>query len=567
MNSTLDYFGKWAKKSPNQIRPASDKRAVIYTRVSSKEQFDKNLSLDWQKKTIEEFANRNTFEVLECFGGTFESAKTDGRKEFQRMLEFIKKRKGKVSHILVYLLDRFSRTGGGAIKLAKDLREKYGVTIIAVTQPIDTSNPGGVFQQNMQFLFSEYDNQLRRQRAMAGIKEKLERGIWCIKPPMGYDIIRTNGERKIIVNAAGKKLKRAFEWKAQGMKNDEILKRLNALGVKIYKQKLSMIFSNPFYCGIISNRMLDGKLIEGKHEKMISHELFLQVNRIRADAKGKYGVTHEKERKDIPLKAFVKCNKCGRPYTGFIVKAKGLYYYKCQTIGCCCNKRAEQLNNLFADYLTTYSIKPHLLAPLADELNYIFKRHNESQFEQETILKANLAEVQNKIDTIEEKYYINGEMPRDTYDKLSSKLFEQKKEILETLGNSTEGESNLKKCFHALMSVAPKLSTGWVSREISTKEKLQKVVFPKGIIFNFQNQTFQTISVNEAFEAIEGVNSVSGDDKQKQDGIKTVLSKYVGWTGFEPATTCTPYKCATGLRHHPKSCQIIRDLPGCKCKP
>jgi hypothetical protein len=27
---------------------------------------------------------------------------------------------------------------------------------------------------------------------------------------------------------------------------------------------------------------------------------------------------------------------------------------------------------------------------------------------------------------------------------------------------------------------------------------------------------------------------------------------FVGWTGFEPATTCTPYKCATGLRHHPK---------------
>src|SRR5512138_1703503 len=104
MNSTLDYFGKWAKKSPNQIRPATEKRAVIYTRVSSKEQFDKNLSLDWQKKAIEEFANRNTFEILECFGGTFESAKTDGRKEFQRMLDFIKKKKGKVTHILVYLL-------------------------------------------------------------------------------------------------------------------------------------------------------------------------------------------------------------------------------------------------------------------------------------------------------------------------------------------------------------------------------------------------------------------------------------------------------------------------------
>jgi hypothetical protein len=26
--------------------------------------------------------------------------------------------------------------------------EKYGVTVVAVTQPIDTSNPGGIFQQN-----------------------------------------------------------------------------------------------------------------------------------------------------------------------------------------------------------------------------------------------------------------------------------------------------------------------------------------------------------------------------------------------------------------------------------
>ncbi|WP_343690026.1 recombinase family protein [Chitinophaga sp.] len=65
------------------------------------------------------------------------------------MLEFIKKNKEKVTHILVYLLDRFSRTGDGAMRLSKELREKYVVTIIAVTQPIDTSNPGGVFQQNM----------------------------------------------------------------------------------------------------------------------------------------------------------------------------------------------------------------------------------------------------------------------------------------------------------------------------------------------------------------------------------------------------------------------------------
>ena len=39
--------------------------------------------------------------------------------------------------------------------------------------------------------------------------------------------------------------------------------------------------------------------------------------------------------------------------------------------------------------------------------------------------------------------------------------------------------------------------------------------------------------------------------------MTTLTSLIVGWTGFEPATTCTPYKCATGLRHHPNFIEIV----------
>ena len=167
--SNLEQFQQWAKTSATPYT-ANLKQAVVYTRVSYKEQADKNLSLDFQMRTIVEYAKKSGIEVLSFFGGTYESAKTDGRKEFQRMLEYIKKNRGRVSHILVYTLDRFSRTGGGAIKLAQDLRDKYGVTVFAVTQPTDTTNVSGVFQQNIQFLFSEFDNQLRKQRAVAGMK-------------------------------------------------------------------------------------------------------------------------------------------------------------------------------------------------------------------------------------------------------------------------------------------------------------------------------------------------------------------------------------------------------------
>src|SRR5688572_6693343 len=82
---------------------------VIYTRVSSQEQ-ESNSSLPTQKKLCEEYAKRNGIVIKEYFGGKYESAKTDGRKEFKRMLSFVKKDKD-ISSIIVYNYDRFSRTG------------------------------------------------------------------------------------------------------------------------------------------------------------------------------------------------------------------------------------------------------------------------------------------------------------------------------------------------------------------------------------------------------------------------------------------------------------------------
>ena len=88
---------KFGKYSRTQTKIVDTGKVVIYTRVSTKEQADKNLSLETQRKTIEEYAKRQNLEIVSYFGGTYESAKTDGRKEFQRMLDFIKKSKGKVA--------------------------------------------------------------------------------------------------------------------------------------------------------------------------------------------------------------------------------------------------------------------------------------------------------------------------------------------------------------------------------------------------------------------------------------------------------------------------------------
>ncbi len=533
--NNLDSFQKWAKTSstPTII---TLKQAVVYTRVSSKEQADKNLSLDFQRKTIEEYARRNSFETLGYFGGTYESAKTDGRKEFQRMLDFIRKNKGRVSHVLVYTLDRFSRTGAGAIKLAQDLREKYGVTVFAVTQPTDTSNASGVFQQNIQFLFSEFDNQLRKQRAVAGMKEKFEKGVWCLKPPMGYDVIRTNGERKIIINKVGQQIRKAFKWKIEGLKNDEILSRMKGLGVKIYKQKLSMIFSNPFYCGIIVNKMLNGKLVKGTHPAIISEQEFLQVNNIRQSA-NKFGVTHQKEIDPLPLKVFMRCDNCNNGYTGYIVKKKKIYYYKCRTTGCKCNQNAGDVNDLFIQFLEKYQIKPHLVKPFLSKMAHAFDKLNSQNKVHLEELSTNLSEIQKKIDKLEEKYFIMEEMSEETYKKLRAKYTEEKTSIVSTIETCGNDCSNYNLYLSNALQFSRKLSVVWASSSVPQKEKLQKAIFPQGVAYNRQIEAFRTDSVNDVFEKIAVVTSIPDDQKERQLNKIVELSNQVGTTGFEPATT------------------------------
>ena len=221
------------------------------------------------------------------------------------------------------------------------------------------------------------------------MRKKIKQGIWIAKPPQGYDIIRRNGERLIVVNEVGKQIRKAFQWKAQGMKNEEIILKLRAMGVPMYKQQLTKLFKKPFYCGIISHSMLDGKVIESKHEKLISTELFLKVNNISSKAFG-YGVPHKKEDKNIPLKVFIKCDDCSEPFTGYIVKAKKLYYYKCRTIGCKCNKNADKMHSLFENLLQQYTIKTEAIPPLQYQLEYLYHEQNKEAVEQEKTLKNSL---------------------------------------------------------------------------------------------------------------------------------------------------------------------------------
>lgn len=497
-NLIASKFGRFGKTI---IKKVESNLVVMYTRVSGKGQYDKNDSLETQRKAIEEYASRNNLIIIARFGDTYESAKTDSRKEFQRMLDFIKQSRGKISTILVYKMTRFSRTGGKAISIADELREKHGVHIKAVTEPIDTTNPNGVLFHDMQLLFGRWDNEQRKQVAMAGMKAKFEKGIWVVKPPQGYDIVKTNGERKIVLNADGKKIKKAWDWKLEGLKNEEIIVKLQTLGVKMYKQQLHKIFINPFYCGLISHGMLNGKVVEGVHEKMISKEVFMRVNNV-VSSSSKFGVPHKSEDINIPLKVFIKCSDCNQPFTGYVVKSKNLYYYKCRTKGCKCNRSAKSFHELFGQELEKFQIKTDLFEAIKVELESAYEDKNKENLEKGKELKGRVIEIQKNIEKLEEKYFIQEEMSKETYNRFMVKYKEDLAQIHKEMASCNIAISNLKEMINEALIISSNLRKLWEHGGIKLKEKLQKLLFPLGMLFDKETGAFRTPEINYSIAEI-----------------------------------------------------------------
>ncbi|WP_363322012.1 recombinase family protein [uncultured Pontibacter sp.] len=525
-------FQQFAKTGKDTSK-AESKKAVIYTRVSTKNQAEHNQSLPFQKKACTDFANKQGYEIVEFFGGTHESAKNDERKEFNRMLNFVRRKDSDIGHIIVYSFDRFSRSGLNAATIKKDL-EKEGVHVCSVTQHVDSKTPSGVFTQNMMLLVGELDNDQRREKTMAGSIERLRQGHATFKAPMGFDQKTENGEQKITVNATGKLIQKAFKMKAnEGLSNEQILERLRMMGLRIRKQMLTAIFKNPFYCGKIVNKLIPGEVVNGRQEKLISEDIFLKVNQIQA--RNNHGYKHKAIDDTLPLKRFVYCSKCGTLMTGYEVKRKKLFYYKCNKKGCGSNKSAQHMHAQFNSFLKTYDLAPDYIAPLKHQLAVTFNELTKQQAEVKQDYRATIKAIEDKLEKAAENL-IDGNIKKAMYDKLVTRLEAELHAIKEEKRKATLELSNLEKFVDFGTSILVNISESWGLGNTNEKHRIQKLLFPNGISYNTETGHYRTKRTNTILNLIHTMSSTYSTKNKRPISVSTNRSVLVAGTGLEPVT-------------------------------
>ena len=531
-SSAITGMQRFAKTS-TKISWRSGNNIVIYTRVSSYEQAMLNTSLESQRKSCQEFAEHRGLMVKMIFGGTYESAKSDERKEFVRMLDYVKRDKT-ISAILVYSYERFSRSENAGA-LTRTL-ESLGVKVLSVFQDVDVTTPSGKLQQNIFYLFGNYDNELRKDKVVKGMVENLRQGYWVSATPFGYTNTKPKHkarEHVYEINKDGELLKLAFKWKAEGKLNNlEIVEKLNKMGSAINYKSFVGIISNPFYCGYITHSLIPGEVYKGKHVPLVSEELFNRANGIISQNPHK-GISKKFKIEELPLKSFAKDEVSLSPFTGYV--QKGIYYYKTRAKGTAVNVRAEHLNSLFETEIEKLNFKQAYERRLADLIAEQLQLKLADKEKEQSVLKRKLTEARDRLEKLEYRF-VSGELDKSLFEKYREKFEIEVGQITQDLGNNPISSSNLEKAVKKGLAIAQNARQLWLSSDYDDKQKLQYLIYPEGILYNKQKDRVRTPRINSLFTSIISAAKVLEENKNGSFSKRSRNSHWVVPTGIEPVS-------------------------------
>jgi site-specific DNA recombinase len=346
------------------MKAAASTQAVLYARVSSKDQEREGFSIPAQQKLLRQYAREHKLTVLREFVDV-ETAKQAGRSQFGEMLAFLKANPA-CRTILVEKTDRLYRNIKDWITV-DDLN--LAVHFVKENAVISKeSRSSDKFMHGIKVLMAKNYVDNLSEEVKKGMREKAEQGHWPSVAPIGY-VNNLQTHRIEIDPVRGPLVARLFELYASGTLSLKALTaQTHAIGLthargsrRLFKSDVHRILQNPIYYGEF---IWLEKRYQGAHEPLITRDRFEQV---QAVLRRKPRARYPKQRH--AFMGLLKCALCGCAMTA--EKKKGKYiYYRCTGFhGACGNtyireeRLAELLGGVIQPVQITADIAESIKAP------------------------------------------------------------------------------------------------------------------------------------------------------------------------------------------------------------
>lgn len=367
------------------------KRAFIYTRVSTLEQVKEGYSIKEQEHRLKAYAEAKGLEVIKVYSDPgFSGAKMErpALKEMQNNI-------AAADVVLVYKLDRLSRSQKDTLYLIEEVFLKNNVDFVSLNESFDTSTSFGRAMIGILSVFAQLEREQMLERFEMGKVGRVKSGKWYggggkNKMIVGYDYkdgkLQVNEYEAACVRMVFKMKKKNYSVSKMW---DEVQK--NFPGVLRSLTTVGDMTKNETYIGKLRWK---GELYEGEHQPIISEEEFNIVNSNTAKK------AQTRRNKQL-LSNMMICGQCGSP-----IHATGGYKRKDGTkvnyYGCRGRKKYKDRNT----YVPDCKMKPKRMdlldGKVISEMKKI-KMEDITLAKEESVIEKDIATLKSEVNSLDKQ--------------------------------------------------------------------------------------------------------------------------------------------------------------------
>lgn len=302
-----------AQMGSSPVLVAEKIKYCLYARKSTEQDEKQALSIDSQIKEMLQIAERENLEIVDIRRESHSAKDSGQRPVYQELLEDI--RRQRFNAILTWAPDRLSRNAGDLGTLVDLMDQKLLLEIRTYGQHFRNS-PNEKFLLMILCSQAKLENDNKSINVKRGLKTRVEMGLWPSRAPTGY-LNEKRVDKKCesyIDPERGPVIKKMFEKVAyerwSGRKIYHWLKfemnfRTAAGNKNLTLGNIYTILQNPFYYGVFEYPKKSGNWYQGKHEPLITKELY---DAVQAQVKSQVLRVQNKE---FAFARLMECGLCG----------------------------------------------------------------------------------------------------------------------------------------------------------------------------------------------------------------------------------------------------------------
>jgi len=278
-----------------QAVPPARPRAVLYVRVSTKEQLQgegdpDGYSIPAQREVCTKRAAALGADVVEAFVERGESARSADRPELQRMLEYL--RTEPVDYVIVHKIDRLARNRMDDVTISAQI-QAAGAQLVSVTENIDET-PSGLLMHGIMSSIAEFYSRNLAAEVIKGTEQKVAAGGTPHVAPLGYLNVRTIVDgRELRTVALDPERAELVRWAftayatgdyslrtlAEALTERGLTQRATAKRPtrRIVQNKVYGLLRNRYYLGLVTWRGVEHA---GNHPALVDATTFAEVQRL-----------------------------------------------------------------------------------------------------------------------------------------------------------------------------------------------------------------------------------------------------------------------------------------------